>query len=106
MEKVINIAQQLNSSTVITRESAREIFTYLKTLPESEIILDFANVAFASRSFFDELYSLKIEAKSLKTIEFINLNRDLQALLDLITRKEPADNRSYLDLSRVKTRTI
>ena len=104
----INVAKQLNTTTAITRESARELFSMLKQLSEYNIVLDFDEVEYASRSFFDELNSLRIEAKTKKKVNFINLNRDLQALLYLVTTKKTSshDDKTKFALKKIKTIAI
>ncbi len=55
--KVINLKEIFNSASLVTRQTARDIFDMISKTPEREIVLDFKNVQSATRSFSDELNS-------------------------------------------------
>ena len=81
--KHIRIRDVFESSSVITRQSARELFNIIQSTPESEIVLDFADVEYSSRSFFNELLSKELLFSALgKQIRFMNLPEALRELLE------------------------
>lgn len=83
--KVINITTLFSSNSLITRQTARDLFEFVSHLPEADILLDFAQSSFASRSFFNELISFESKLKLLgKKIEIINLNENLSSLLEIV----------------------
>lgn len=86
LDKTIKISDFIRSSSLITRDAARDLFKTISVLPESQIILDFSDIAYASRSFFDELNGNQNKLKLLgKVVEYINLPDSLVQLNQKVT---------------------
>lgn len=83
--KIINVNELFNSTSLVTRQAARDLFDIIAQSNESIIQLNFSEIAHASRSFFDELNSQKTKIRLLgKKVEYINLNPNLQNLLSIV----------------------
>ena len=106
--KKINIGELLQASSMITRQGACELYNLISKLPENNITLDFSQILYASRSFFDELNNFQNILKSQgKKVEYININEDLQPLLQIVINSAKSRKRiSYEDLSNVKVINI
>ena len=106
--KKINIGELLQASSLITRQDACELYSHISKSPENNITLDFSQILYASRSFFDELNNFqKILKSEGKKVEYININEDLQPLLQIVINRAKSKHRmNYLDLSKVKVINI
>ena len=51
----VSLYQMFGTDTLRHRETARQVVECLPTEVQSQVIIDFANIAFASRSFLHEL---------------------------------------------------
>ena len=102
--KFINISQLYNTSSLITRQCARELYRVISKSDEKNITLDFSQILYASRSFFDELNNFQNILKSQgKKVEYINIKEDLQPLLQIVINRAKSKQRiSYKDLSNVE----
>lgn len=70
-----------------------------------EIVLDFTDIHYASRSFFDELLSSQSEfERNDKKVVFVNMSEELQKLNDFVSNFNP--KRFKEDLSNVETVVI
>ncbi len=77
----ILVSDFLHSSSLVTREAARNLFSAISILPASNITLDFSKVDYVSRSFFDEVNSQKRKLSYLgKSVTIINLKDSLEQL--------------------------
>ncbi|MBW8049566.1 MAG: hypothetical protein FVQ77_04355 [Cytophagales bacterium] len=103
--EVINISQLFNASGLITRQAARDLFDILSKSTENNINLDFSEISYATRSFFDELHSHRTKLNLLgKKVRFIKLNENLRSLLDLVEKKSRYKNSiTYTSVANVKT---
>lgn len=90
----------------MTRELARQIFHVINDAAEDTITLDFSDIEFASHSFFDELHSLKVKTEPKKQTVFTHLNRDLQAMLNVVTKRTERDDKPEYDLHEIKVVAI
>lgn len=104
----INLADVFKSSSLISRQAARELFEIISREQSSEIILDFKDINFASRSFFDELNSQHNKINLLgKKVEFVNLNENLTKLLEIVISESKSKNSlSYASVANIETVTI
>jgi hypothetical protein len=66
------------------RYSAKQLFDYLKPLPESELTIDFTDVVFISRSFAHEYLTQK--EKSKKHINEINVPKEINKMFQVVER--------------------
>lgn len=105
LNKTINLAEFFNSSSLITRQAAQEVFNIISESPEKVIILDFSQIKFASRSFFDEFNSLKSKISLLgKRVKFANLNDHIAKLFQLVVDAEKSKSSlSYSSVANAET---
>jgi len=81
----IIVSDLVHSSSLVTRETARNLFSVISILPASTITLDFSNVDYVSRSFFDEINSQKRKVGYLgKTVIIVNLKDSLEQLQQIV----------------------
>lgn len=91
------IAEIISSRDVITQIKNR----FLNQIEES-FILDFSSVAFISRSAAHEFILLEENLKShKKQIEFINMNKDVQAMFNTVRHHRIAIQKSDFVLPQV-----
>ena len=101
----INLAAFATSPNLATRQIARELADVLMHSMEKQITLDFSDVEYASRSFFDELNAAMSKIALLgKTVEFRNLNEDLEKLYNYV--KETARSNSSLSYASVASAEV
>src|SRR5438552_1838196 len=82
--KIIDMHSLYNTGSLITRHSVDDLE---KLFPpeEKQLQLDFANIQYSSRSFFDELYARMDEWKKKDiSIEIINLSQELLPLAKIV----------------------
>lgn len=105
---IINISEVFSAQSLVTRQAARDLFEIVVKNPNDNIILDFTNIDYASRSFFDELNSFEKEYKSLgKKVEMQNINPQLVSLYNLVrTRIKSSSRISYKSVSKAKVINI
>lgn len=108
LNKVISLTEIFNSSSLITRQTARELFDIIAKSDEKKIILDFNKIEFASRSFFDELNNEMSKIALLgKEVEFINLNESIAKLYKMvIDASKSKSSISYSSVSKAEVITI
>lgn len=83
--RVVSLREFFDSSALATRQSARDLFDAIKTMPEHRIALDFSGIESTSRSFFDELLSREPYFKMLgKEMSFENMPSDLKKMVELV----------------------
>lgn len=103
--KIILLTETFKSSSLITRQAARELFDIISGSEDKKIILDFDKIEFASRSFFDELNSKMSKIKLLgKNIEMVNLNENLAKLYKIVV--DGAKSKSSISYSSVARASI
>lgn len=73
-----------------SRSRAHDLMLFVKNSNESEVILDFIKVMFATRSFIDEFYNLFLkDASSLPfKVEITNVPEDIQAMLTSVSKTQ------------------
>lgn len=108
LNQIISLSDLFKSSSLIARQAARELFDIVSKTSQIEIVLDFKNIDFASRSFFDELNSQSGKINLLgKKVEFINLNENLKKLLEMVVSESKSKNSvSYASVANIETITI
>ena len=106
--QIINLSELFKSSSLVARQAARELFTMISKTSQTEVILNFKDIDFASRSFFDELNSQQSKIRLLgKKIIFINLNENLKKLLEMVIDGARSKNSiSYASVANIETITI
>lgn len=104
MSKTIDLKEYLKSTSLVTRQSVRDLFDMIEKSEDKIIILDFQDMEFASRSFFDELNDK--QSKSNKKVEFVNLNLDLQKLSEFVANSSKAKSHSYSSVASAEVITI
>lgn len=72
-----------------TRESAKEIFSKINKIKDYKIQVDFSLVKTMTRSFMHELLLLK--EKSMKEIDFINLDKELNKYMKYVKIRNGED---------------
>lgn len=96
LNKTIMLSDHFKSTSLITRQAARDIFELISTLSETDIVLDFHNIEFATRSFFDEYHSNERKFKLLgKKVNFLNMNEGLSKLYDFVIKQSKSTSSSY-----------
>lgn len=73
-----------------SRSRANDLMLFVKNSNESEVIIDFSKVLFATRSFIDEFYNLFLkDATSLPfNIEITNVPEDIQAMITSVSKTQ------------------
>lgn len=87
--KTIDITNIL-STDLKSRSRANDLMLFIKNSNESDVKIDFSNVAFATRSFIDEFYNLFLKDNlSLPfKIEIINVPEDIQAMFNSVSKTQ------------------
>lgn len=96
----------VNSTSLATREIAREVCEEIEKMSAKQIILDFSNIEYASRSFFDELNNRLDNIIRHKKVEIIHLNKNLNVLYQLVRTPKTKLNTHRLSISKVKVLAI
>lgn len=79
----INLYQMFETDTLCYRDNARKVVKKLPRDPKSPVMIDFAKIDFASRSFLHELlYNL-----SNREVAFENRTEFIEKLMEIIERK-------------------
>ena len=73
-----------------SRSRANDLLLFVKNSNESEVIIDFSKVMFATRSFIDEFYNLLLkDASSLPfKVEITNVPEDIQAMITSVSKTQ------------------
>ena len=87
--KTIDITRIL-SPDLKSRSRANDLMLFIKNSDESEVTIDFRNVAFATRSFIDEFYNLFIKDSSSLPfkMDITNVPEDIKAMLDSVGKTQ------------------
>lgn len=106
--QIISLSDLFESSSLIARQAARELFDIISKTSDTEITLDFEKIHFASRSFFDELNGQRSKIHLLgKKVYFIHLNESLKKLLEIVQHDATSINSaSYTSVANIETLTI
>ena len=81
---------EILSPDLKSRNRAHDFALYLTNTGEDEIVVDFANVKFATRSFIDEFYNLFLKTPSELSyrIEITNVPEDINVILESVSRTQ------------------
>ena len=103
--KVLNIYEFVNSSSLSTRQIAREIFELISKIQEKNITLDFSKIEYISQSFFNEFNDKKNQLKLLnKNIKFRNLEKNFKNVFNIFEENSKLKNNIvYSNISNSKT---
>ncbi|MBO5941848.1 MAG: hypothetical protein J6Q63_01010 [Bacteroidales bacterium] len=73
-----------------SRSRANDLMLFIKNSNESEVVIDFSKVMFATRSFIDEFYNLFLkDASSLPfKVEITNVPEDIQAMITSVSKTQ------------------
>ncbi|MBQ7946063.1 MAG: hypothetical protein IJ280_05060 [Bacteroidales bacterium] len=73
-----------------SRSRANDLMLFVKNCSETDVILDFQNVLFATRSFIDEFYNLFIKDSVHLPfkVEITNVPEDIQAMLNSVSKTQ------------------
>ena len=107
-DKIINISELFSSYSLMTRQAARDLFTYISHMTENSIILDLSEIEYASRSFFDEFNSYESKFKLLgKKVDITNINDNLVSLFQMVKEKaKTMSSISYESMANAKVISI
>ena len=86
---VIDVAKVL-SQDIISRSRARGLMAYIVERELTDVILDFKDIKFATRSFIDEFYNLFLkDASSLPfKVKITNVPEDIQAMITSVSKTQ------------------
>jgi len=96
----VYIKDFFESESMISRQTARELYEHIKNMKSKVVELDFRDVKYASRSFFDELNCKMGFLRLFNTeVKIVNLNENLSRLLDIVLNVK---ERTYSDIRTVE----
>jgi hypothetical protein len=104
----INIAAFAASPNLATRQIARELIDSIAHMKEKQIILDFTETEYASRSFFDELNAAMSHFAQIgKSVELHNLSPDLEKLHNFVSESARSNRSlSYASVANAEVITM
>ncbi len=70
---------------IITRNSMRMFLNLLSKTPDKEIVLDFKNILFISRSCADEYVKWRINFMERKNIQEVNMDEKVEMMFKLVS---------------------
>lgn len=87
--KTIDVTEIL-STELRSRNRVADLLLFVKNTQEKEIVLDFRNVKFATRSFIDEFYNsfLKDSLSKPYSLKMINGPDNINKMIDIISRTQ------------------
>lgn len=92
----IILFEVFGAESIVTRTAARTLLDIISRIQDSNVFVDFEQIKFASRSFFDELYSFKNKFQLLgKHIEFVNMPDSLLQLANIVENTNSTRNNSF-----------
>jgi len=105
MSTIIIDITEIISPDLKSRVLVRDLDLYIQNLNVSEVIVDFAKVKFATRSFVDEFYNTFIkEGANKANVKLENVSPDFQSVFDAVklTQNRPKNKSNtgsveYLD---------
>ena len=91
----IPVYQLLESTSIHTRDAANIILCAAETHPCDEVVLDFSNISFISRSFADQFHKDKLEVitRTGKVIIVENASEEVIKMLQAVARTQVKTNR-------------
>ncbi len=96
--KTIDITEII-SQDLTSRLRVQDLKLFIENTHESEIVLDFQNVRFATRSFIDEFFKqfLKTPSNNSFTISLVNIPEDINLMIESVSRTPACFNEIKLN---------
>ena len=87
--KTIDITHVL-SPDLKSRVRAHDLKLFIENCGDKEVVLDFSNVKFATRSFMDEFYNifLKDSTQNDFSVELTNIPEDINLMLESVSKTQ------------------
>ena len=106
MRQEINITNILGED-LKSRYAVNDLLLFIENTGSDYVVVDFANVKFATRSFVDEYYNviMKYPSSAIK-IETINIPEDIQYIFEVVQRTQHKAKDIQLDATVVKCKTF
>lgn len=94
------------SQDLKSRLAVNDLRLYIENTGSESVVIDFAGVKFATRSFVDEYYNVIMKNQSSIKIETINIPEDIQTIFDVVQRTQHKEKGIKLDATVVKCKTF
>ena len=105
MNIIVDIATLLKPD-LMSRFAVADLLLYIHNTGSESVVVDFAGVKFATRSFVDEYYNVIMKNQSSIKIETINIPEDIQVIFDVVQRTQHKEKDIKLDATVVKCKTF
>ncbi len=106
MKNLINITTIL-SPDLKSRLAVNDLLLYIQNTGNDAVVIDFADVQFATRSFIDEYYNVIMKNdKANIHIETINIPEDIQVIFDVVKQTQHKKKDIKLDSTVIKCSTF
>lgn len=95
------------SQDLKSRLAVKDLLMYIQNTNSKSVVVDFAKVEFATRSFIDEYYNV-IMNHSFSDIEIqtVNIPDDIQMIFDAVKRTQHKEKSIKLDATVIKCKTF
>ena len=94
------------SQDLRSRLAVNDLRLYIENAGSESVVIDFAGVKFATRSFVDEYYNVIMKNQSSIKIETINIPEDIQTIFDVVQRTQHKEKDIKLDATVVRCKTF
>ena len=105
METRIDITTIL-SQDLKSRLAVKDLLMYIQNTGSKSVVVDFAKVQFATRSFIDEYYNVIMNNSSDIEIKTVNIPEDIQRIFDAVKRTQHKEKNINLDATVIKCKTF
>ncbi len=105
MNTTIDIAT-LFKPDLMSRFAVADLLLYIHNTGSESVVVDFAGVKFATRSFVDEYYNVIMKNQSSIKIETVNIPEDIQVVFDIVQRTQNKPKDINLDATVIKCKTF
>jgi hypothetical protein len=106
MKNIIDITNLL-SADLKSRYAVNDLLLFINNTEGDDIVIDFANVKFATRSFIDEYYNVIMKNTSInKKINTINIPGDIQFIFNTVQKTQNKEKNIKLDAKVIKCETF
>ena len=104
----IHLHNDLHTASLVTRQTATELARFIDNMEAAAIDIDFTDIQFASRSFFDQLYyHLEELKKAGKAIQLLNMTLALEQLYQLVVNANQAPiSMSHTDIDEIEAAKV
>jgi hypothetical protein len=93
------IISDVLSADLKSRSNVHTLYKYIENMNPDEVIFDFSNVKFATRSFLDEFYNVFLKTHRFKTE---NVPSDIKLILDIVSRTQE-DSKKIVHQNNLKS---